>query len=161
MGGILQTGQHYTSTAAQALKQRKKTNRYFTQQAQELTDRLRQTVQEQENQTNYLFRSLAEKNRQLAQYAREQASSLQADLARAGLDRSSATVQLLLEKDKNQAAAAREKEARSMAAQLNAAQAQTAEQAASLREEISQAHRRANKKSTVWKMTKKLFSWFK
>ena len=161
MGGILQTGRYYTSTAAQALKQRKKTNRYFTQQARQLTDRLEQMGQEQEAQTNYLFQSLAEKNRQLAQYAREQASALQNHLAQNGLDRSSATVQLLLEKNKNQHAAQREKEARATAAQLNAEQAQTDAQGALLREEIAQAHRRANKKSTVWKMTKKLFSWFK
>lgn len=161
MGGILQAGQGYTSTAVQAFKQRKKTNRSFTQQAQQLTDRLHQTLQEQQASTNYLFQSTAEKNRQRAQYAREQVASLQANLARAGLDGSSATVQLLLEKNKNQEAAQREKQARATAAQLNAAQAQTSEQASLLREEISQAHRRANKKSTVWKMTKKLFSWFR
>lgn len=161
MGGILQTGQSYVSTAAQALNHRKKTNRYFTQQAQQLTDRLQQTVQAQEMQSGYLFQSSAEKNRQRAQYAREQISSLQASLADRGLDRSSATVALLLEKNKTQSAAQREKEARATAAQLNAAQAQTVAQSSLLREEIAQAHRRANQKNTVWKMTKKLFSWFK
>ena len=161
MGGILQTGQSYVSTAAQAFNRRKKTNRFFTQQAQQLTDRLQQTWQQQEARTDYLFQSSAEKNRQLAQYAREQVASLQANLARNGLDGSSATVQLLLEKNKAQTAALREKEARATAAQLNAAQAQVSEQAALSREEIAQAHRRANKKSTVWKMTQKLFSWFR
>ena len=133
MGGILQTGQYYTSTASLAFKQRKKTNRSFTQQAQQLTDRLQQTLQEREAQTKYLFQSSAEKSRQRAQYVREQAAALQANLARAGLDGSSASVQLLLEKNKNQEAAQRAKEARDTAEQLNAAQAQTARQVKSLR----------------------------
>ena len=160
MGGIIQSGRSYTSTALQALRQREKTNRYFTQAADKTKEELQQLLLETQLQNNYLFCSAAEKSRTLYEASRNQNSSWQTQWAGKGLDTSSATVQLLLDKNKLQAQQAQAKLAQQAQAQIRASERQSAQTAAALREEQAAQHRLANKKSTVWKLTKKLFSFF-
>lgn len=161
MGGIIQAGRMYTSTAAQALSQTKKNKQYFSQRADDAREDRQQTWLNNRAQTEYLFRSAAEKNRLLQEQARQQASTLQNTLAHEGLDGSSVTVQLLLEKKKLAAAQEQEKIAREVATQVNAADEKTAQAMEALRTQEAAARKKANQKSTVWKITKQLFSWFK
>ena len=161
MGGIIQAGRMYTSTAAQALSQTKRNKQYFSQRADATRENRRQTWLHNRAQTEYLFRSAAEKNHLLQEQARQQAATLQNTLAHKGLDGSSVTVQLLLEKEKLAAAQKQEKIAREVSAQVNAADEKTAQTIAALRTQEAAARKKANQKSTVWKMTKQLFSWFK
>lgn len=161
MGGIIQAGRTYTSTAAQALAQYKKKKNYFREQADQFKADNLQTQLDNALQTNYLFRSSAERSRLLEAAARKQRSTLQNMLAHNGLDTSSATVQLLLEKNKLAAAQEQSKIAQEVSDQVSAADKETAQKIAALREQEHLARKKANQKSTVWKMTKKLFSWFK
>lgn len=161
MGGIIQSGRLYTSTAARALSQYKKNKQYFSSLADALQQERLQTLRENYAQTEYLFRSSAEKNRLLQEESRRQTDALQNKLARAGLDGSSATVQLLLEKNKLAAAQAQEKIAQEVSSQVNAADAKTAQTVEALRQQEALTRKKGNQKSAVWKITKQLFSWFK
>lgn len=161
MGGIIQTGRQFTSTAVEALNQRKHTQRYFAQQARQTQAQREQARVDYQQQTGYLFRSLAEKNRTLYEQARTQAAALQNRLAHNGLDTSSATVALILEKNKLLADQAQSQLAAQTSAAIEEAEAKQSQTESSLREKQAQQHHQANRKSTVWKMTKKLFSWFK
>ena len=161
MGGIIQAGRNYTSTAAQSIREYKKNKQYFMQVAQQARQARFQAQQEHALQTGYLFRSAAEKNRLLQEAAREENSTLQNNLAHGGVDGSSVTAQLLLEKNKLAAQKAQEKIAQELAAKISEEDENTTRALDSLRAQEGQARRKANRKSTVWKITKQLFSLFK
>jgi len=161
MGGIIQTGRHYASTAAQSLKEYKRNQQHFMQLADRAKQAMSQTQQAHALQTGYLFRSAVEKNRLLQEAAREENSQLQNNLAHAGIDGSSVSAQLLLEKNKLAAQKAQEKITQEVASKISEENTKTAQALEALRAQQGQARAKANRKSTIWKITKQLFSLFK
>jgi len=159
MGGVMYAGKQYVSTAQAAFSKRNRTYRYYTDAADAAEQKSRQDWLNGAQERTYIFRSAAEKNRALAQAAREQLAADQVSLAKRGITQDSVTAQLLAEKEKLKTDLAQEKASAETAATLLQKEKDAQAQLEARREKISALRKAGNQKGRLWKIGKQLFSW--
>ena len=162
MGGIIQTGQTYVSTASQAFKKRKHQVAAYTENLAQTQQEKQQLFSENAQQNSYLFRSAAEKQRALYQQLNEALARRQSKLAKNGVTAVSPTAELVQNQAVLQAQLQREKQALRVQQELAQNDRQTAQRAGVLTRK-EQAYRKGrNVKSALWKIGKQLLpSWLK
>jgi hypothetical protein len=159
MGGVMYAGRKYVSTAQEAFSKRKQIRRYYTDKADAAEKESQQDWLNNRAETDYIFRSAAEKNRALYQAVREQIAAQQTSLAKRGITQDSATAQLLEEKTKLKSALQQEKTAKETADVLSKKNKEEQDLLAAQRKKILAQRKAANQKSKLWKIGKQLFSW--
>lgn len=162
MGGIIQTGQTYVSTASQAFKKRKHQVEAYTENLAQTQQEKQQLFSENAQQNSYLFRSAAEKQRALYQQLNEALARRQSKLAKNGVTAVSPTAELVQNQAVLQAQLQSEKQALRVQQELAHNDQQTAQRAEVLTRK-EQAYRKGrNIKSALWKIGKQLLpSWLK
>lgn len=161
MGGIMnQSAVKSVSTALSAFEKRNKQKQTYLDQAQQQQKSLEAWQHTYRQETDYLFRSAAERVRALQEQARLDAAQRQTKTAKNGLNRASATVQLIDQKENWQHAQQAQKLEQETVNQLQEKNSENQTKTGLLARNIQRLKKAANQKSTLWKWGKQLMTWF-
>lgn len=96
MGGIFETGGRLVSSAASLLGDRKAETDYYDSLARDADRQAQYAAEASRRQATYLFKSAAERNKEIYENYRQTAGEQKTALAASGLTSRSATVQTML-----------------------------------------------------------------
>ncbi len=160
MGGIWKAGGQVISSAASLLGDRKSEIDYYDALARDADRQARYTAAASERQATYLFKSAAEKGRELYENYRQTAGSQKTALAASGLTSSSATVQTILKNSRFNALLDQQALQESLQDALYENNVSAAERIYSLNETAAQYRRAAQNRGSWWKLGSNILSLF-
>ena len=161
MGGVTnQSAVKKVSTALKMLETQKQNRQTYSALAQDASRDLQALEEAYEHQSNYLFRSSAEKNRALFEQARLNLSARRAAQAAKGLDERSATEQLIQQKEQWQTHAEHAKLEAQTQEDLAQKEKEKESKISLLRQKIYALKKIANQKGSLWKWGQQIRSWF-
>lgn len=161
MGGVTnQSAVKKVSTALKMLNTQKEHRQNYSALAEDAARNLQAVEQAYEHQSNYLFRSAAEKNRALFEQARLEASARLAKQAAKGIDARSATEQLIAQKQQHAVQAENAQLEAQTQKELAQQNQEKIAKTSVLRQKIYALKKLANQKGTLWKLGKQIRSWF-
>ena len=158
MGGIVNAGKTYVSTASQAFKTRKQQVRYYTDKLAQTAAEKEALLAEDKARQSYLFRSAAERQRELYDQARHSAATWQSKAAKNGVTASSQTAQLVQDKARLQADRQTQQVQAQTQEEVSQQNRRTAERLNQLKKQEGLYRKMRNIKSSLWKLGKQLFS---
>ncbi len=160
MGGIIKTGGSWVSGAASLLGDRKNEVDYYDALARDADRQAQYTAAAAQRQATYLFKSAAERSRELYQNYRQTQGSQKTEMADSGLTGQSATVQTVLKNSRLQSLLDQEALKDSLQDALYENNLSAAERIYALTETASQYRSTAKNRGSLWKLGSHILDLF-
>lgn len=160
MGGLFQAGGRLVSSAASMLGDRKAETDYYDSLARDAERQAQYSAQAARRQATYLFKSAAERSKEMYENYRQTAGEQKTALAASGLTSRSATVQTLLKNSRFNALLDEETLQDSLHDALYENDAAAAERIYNLNETASQYRRASKNRGSFWKLGSNLLALF-
>ena len=160
MGGVIKQAGYVVSSAASVFGNRKAEKDYYKALVQDANRQAEYVSAAGKRQAEYLFKSAAERNRELYENYRQTLGSQQTALASSGLNASSATVQTLLKNSRLNAQLDENVLNTTLTDSLRENELESSEKIRSLTETANQYKRAAKRSGSWWKWSKQLLSIF-
>ena len=160
MGGVIKQAGYVVSSASSVFGNRKAEKDYYKALAQDANRQAEYVSAVGKRQAEYLFKSAAERNRELYENYRQTLGRQQTALASSGLNASSATVQTLLKNSRLNAQLDENALNDTLTDSLRENELENGEKIRSLTETANQYKRAAKRSGAWWKWSKQLLSIF-
>lgn len=160
MGGIFETGGRLVSSAASLLGDRKAETDYYDSLARDADRQAQYAAEASRRQAAYLFKSAAERNKEIYENYRQTAGEQKTALAASGLTSRSATVQTMLKNSRFNALLDEEALQESLDDALYENDIAAAERIYNLNETASQYRRASKNRGSFWKLGSNVLALF-
>ena len=160
MGGIVKKGGEFVSSAASLLGDRKSEMDYYNALARDADRQAQYASAADDRQATYLFKSAAERGRELYENYRQTAAEQKTALAASGLTSRSATVQNLMQSSQFNALMDQRSLRQSLQDSLYENKVSVAERIYALSQTASQYRSAAKNRGSFWKLGSNILSLF-